>query len=187
MRVVVVTPPEPVVTASEAIAQLRLDITGEDELLDGLIAAATANIDGPDGWLGRAIGMQTLELHVPDFCGGLIVLPCMPIVSLTSVTYLDAAGVAQSVATGDAYLVDRILCTRAGWSAPATAYRADAVRIRYVAGYPDQDGKSTVPASIRHAILMMVARLYASRGEDHATSLMEDRTVERLLAPYRVF
>lgn len=187
MRLVVITPPEPVVTPAEAVAQLRLDVTGEDYLLAGLIAAATAHIDGPNGWLGRAIGMQTLELHVPDFCGGLIALPCMPIVSLTSVTYLDAAGVAQSVAAEDAYLVDRILCTRVGWFVPATAYRADAVRIRYVAGYPDQAGKSTVPAPIRHAILMMVARLYASRGEDQAANLMEDRTVERLLAPYRVF
>ena len=56
MRVFVVTPPEPVVSIDEAKDHLRVDGDGEDALIEGLVAAATGHIDGPNGWLGRAIG-----------------------------------------------------------------------------------------------------------------------------------
>ncbi len=193
MRLVVVIPPPPIVTAAEVRAQLRLDAGDDDAFLDGLIAVATAHIDGPDGWLGRAIGVQTLEAQLDGFYDGgrtEIMLPCRPVIEIVSVTYDDASGAAQVVLpAGYGLLGDIGLYPKPGITWP----QAGAVRVRYRAGYPtvpasgDTPAKSTVPAPIRHAILMMVARLYASRGEDHATSLMHDKTAERLLAPYRVF
>lgn len=65
MRVIVVEPPKPVVTWEEADQHLKLDgDTSQKSFVEGLIAAATAHIDGPDGWLGRALGVQTLEAQV---------------------------------------------------------------------------------------------------------------------------
>ena len=88
MRVIVITPPAPVVTWEEADQHLRLD--GDDEqreMVERLIAAATQHIDGPDGWLGRALGLQTLEARMCGFCD-LIRLSYQPIVDVVSVCLL---------------------------------------------------------------------------------------------------
>ena len=92
MRVIVITPPAPIVTWEEADQHLRLD--GDDEqrdMVERLVKAATQHIDGPDGWLGRALGLQTLEARMGGFCD-LIRLPCQPIVDIVSVHYLDGTG-----------------------------------------------------------------------------------------------
>ncbi|KQP36691.1 head-tail connector protein [Methylobacterium sp. Leaf100] len=66
MRVSVITPPQPVVSWEQANAHLRLDGDVSAKVyVEGLIAVATAWIDGPDGWLGRALGEQVLEVVLP--------------------------------------------------------------------------------------------------------------------------
>lgn len=70
MRVVVVSPPEPVISFEEAAEHLKLGGNqAERALVEGMIAAATATIDGPDGWLGRSLGAQTLEARF-DYATG---------------------------------------------------------------------------------------------------------------------
>ena len=66
MRVVVVTPPEPIVSWEEARAHLRLDSDEEEAYVTALVAAAQQWIDGPAGWLGRAIGVQTLKIDASE-------------------------------------------------------------------------------------------------------------------------
>lgn len=68
MRVTVITPPEPIVSWDEARVHLRLE-DGDDQqaYVEGLIAAVTAWLDGPVGWLGRALGEQTLEAVFPIY------------------------------------------------------------------------------------------------------------------------
>lgn len=64
------------------------------------------------------------------------------------------------------------------------------VTVRYRAGYPTVDGRSTVPAPIRHAILLMVGHLYGSRDAVTTTAAQPARLplgVEALLAPYRIW
>lgn len=77
MRVVVITPPEPIVSAEEAKRHLRLiEVDGdgnvlpneEDDYIEALIAAAQQWIDGPGGWLGRCVGVQTLEVSGRPAC-----------------------------------------------------------------------------------------------------------------------
>lgn len=65
MTVAVVTPPGAIVDAPTARARLGLDASVDDATLSALIAAAQATVDGPNGTLGRAIGVQTLELRQP--------------------------------------------------------------------------------------------------------------------------
>ncbi|WP_370308332.1 head-tail connector protein [Sphingobium abikonense] len=199
MRTLVVIPPEPVVTWEEAKAHLRLDGDDERAFVDALIAAATAHIDGPEGWLGRAIGLQTLEVRLPAFGVTSIALPYPPVVDIVSIQYVDSAGEIASVGDDDYELSGPLL--RAAWtkSWPTPQWLGcdgDVVRIRYRAGYainPDADPVvQNIPAPIRAAILLMVGDLYRFRASASdmnitATAIPMSMTVESLLQPYRVY
>ncbi|WP_285020237.1 head-tail connector protein [Novosphingobium sp. fls2-241-R2A-195] len=189
MRVFVVTPPEPVISLAEAKDHLRVDGLDEDALISGYVAAACAHIDGPDGWLGRALGVQTLEIRYPAFgtCGWLL-LPFPPAIEAVSVEYVDSNGAEVTLDDGQYELSGNML--RPAWSTswPTAAWRGAAgetVRIRWSAGY------ETLPAPIRAAILLMVGDLYAHR-ETAVTGIGAARipmsmTIENLLSPFRVF
>ena len=187
MRVLVITPPAPVVTLDEAKAHLRLggDDGGEDTLIAAMIAAATATIDGPDGWLGRAIGVQTLEARLDlGAWPQLISLSYPPISSIVSVTYLDAN---RQPVVADAGTYELIGNDVIAIGAPAWANAwsgAEALRVRFIAGYPE------VPAPIRAAILLMVGDLYRFRETASPVQMSEvpmSTAPAALLAPYRVY
>ena len=200
MRVVVVTPPAPVVTWEEAEQHLRLDGDVEQKpMVERLIAAATAHVDGPQGWLGRALGLQTLEMFLPAFGVTSICLPYPPAVDIVSIDYVDGAGETVAMEAADYELRGPML--RPAWpkSWPSAQWRGGAgetVRIRYRAGYavdPDADPiVSNVPEPIKAAILLMVGDLYrfrtsASDMNITATSIPMSTTVENLLQPFRVY
>ena len=90
MRVAVVTPPAPILTAAQAKQHLRVEGDAENAYIEGLIAVATARIDGPDGWLGRALGTQVLEAVVPSSAwASERRLPLPPLVEIVSETPAD--------------------------------------------------------------------------------------------------
>lgn len=186
MRVLVVTPPEPVIALEEAKQHLRVRGGAEDALIAAYVAAATGHIDGPDGWLGRAIGVQTLEARFGwhevgyDF----LTLPYPPMLELVSINYLDAAGAERAVALGDITAMGATLA----WGATAPwvggSLNREAVRVRYRAGY------ETLPPAIRAAILLMVGDLYENRETvalGSSSAIPMSTTIERLLAPFRVW
>ncbi|MES2175103.1 MAG: hypothetical protein V4523_14310 [Pseudomonadota bacterium] len=199
MRTVVITAPAPVVTWEEADTQLRLDGDEDQrELVERLIAAATAHIDGPAGWLGRAIGLQTLEMRMCGFGGGLIRLRYPPIVDIETVHYLDGMGQPQLVDADTYEVFGAELGNGWGksWPTPG-AYRgnAETVRIRYRAGYaidPDADPVvPNVPEPIKAAILLMVGDMWHSRATIATGATMSavpmSASVDNLLSPYRVY
>lgn len=181
MRTIVITPPAPLLTAIQARAHMREASDFEDSLLEAYIAAATANLDGPNGILGIAIGPQTLELRRDDFCGD-IDLECPPLTSITSVKYLDGDNVEQTLSTDVYTTINNTLVLKPSQSWPSTYDVAEAVRIRYAAGY------ETVPAPLLVAVRMMVADLARNRESTaYGAPVRIDMplTVERLIAPYR--
>lgn len=91
MRVSVITPPQPIVSWEQANAHLRLDgDVSVKDYVEGLIAVATAWIDGPDGWLGRALGLQVLEAALPSrVWASERRLPLPPLVEILSETPSD--------------------------------------------------------------------------------------------------
>lgn len=187
MRTFVVTPPEPVVTWEEAEKHLRL-AGDEDErsTVEAMIAAATAHIDGPRGWLGSAIGVQTLEACMPAFgmCRS-IALPYPPAIDVVSLEYVDGLGGVVTVDEADYELRGSILRPAFGKSWPTARWDGadgETVRVRYRAGY------ETVPAPIRAAILLMVGDLFAARetfAPGTVNAVPMTMTVDNLLAPYR--
>ena len=189
MRVVVVAAPELPVTWEEAKVHLRLDGDDEKVLVEALIAAAAAHIAGPDGWLGRSIGAQMLEARFDLTAVGRqpFMLPFGPVLEITSIQYLNAAGVEQTADKADIVLAGSEVSPRGGlypWD--GGSIEREAGRIQYRAGYDE------VPAPIKAAILMMVGDLYrfrttASDMNVTATAIPMSTTVNALLQPYRVY
>ena len=184
MSAIVVTPPEPIVTLAQAKRHLIVEHDDDDVYIGDLVAVATAWIDGPDGWLGRALGEQVLEASYACFRDAFR-LPYGPVLSIEEVRCRDAGGVERVLDPGEYELRGWLLGAAFGRRFPGA--RHDSVRVRYRAGYAT--GK--VPAPIRHAILVMVGDLYANResgaaGASFAEAKMPT-TVLNLLSPYRVW
>lgn len=181
----ITAPAVPPVSLAEAKAHLRVDSTDEDALITGLVASATAHLDGYTGILGRAVVTQTWRLDVDEFPIDAIDLPLTPVQSVTSVVYIDRDDVAQTL---DPTLYD--LVTRAGTTRverprtslwPATARRPDAVRVTFVVG----DAVADVPAPIKSAALLIVGDLYHNREAAGPQALAPNPAVHALIAPYR--
>ncbi len=198
-NVTVVEPPTPVVTLSEARRHL-VDVPQEDETyVEDLLLAASVWLDGPTGWMGRTLGVQTLELSRSDFWTDAaddgIILPFEPVISITAIEYYSDAGNLVTMPAGDYALVRDVVRPAHGKSWPTTARRADAVKIRYRAGHGKLNAAdppalvNNVPAPIRVAILMLVAQWYRTR-EPVVIGAAVDKlpfAVDALLQPYRVY
>ena len=184
MSVSVVTPPEPVVTLARVKQHLRVLHDAEDDLIESYVAAATAMVDAPGGWLGRAIGMQILEARFDQFDANGLLLPAPPIEELVSVKYIDRDNIEREVDLADCALFDRELVPAHGKRWPRALDRRESVMVRYRAGY------DPVPAAIISAVLLMVGDLYANRetaSEGLKSEIQMSATVQNLLAPYRVY
>lgn len=186
-RVIVITPSERVVTLDQAKQHLRVDGDDDDALIVAFIDAATGHIDGPDGWLGRAIGEQTLEAGLDCFIYDPITLPYPPVIAITGIVYDDISGAERVLDPATYEIRDGVVGTAWGKSWPSTrAYRGSSrsVRIRYRAGY------ETIPAAIVVAILLMVGDMYRNRetaGTGSMGAVPMTATVDALLQPFRVY
>ncbi len=184
MNLSIVTPPSalPVNIERETrFARMGGD-TYEVDTVAELIETATARLDGPKGFLGRALMRQTWDATLDRFppCDRIVRLPLPPLRSVTSVTYLDTNAATQTF-SADSYRVvgddqGGIIALKPSEAWPATMCGPGAITIRFIAGY------DTVPAEIRSEIVAMAAYWFDNR--DKVGELL-DGAAERLLA-YRV-
>lgn len=174
-------PAEEPVTAAEVKASARIDGSEFDGEIALLIAAVRQNAEHR---LGRRLITQTVELVLDAFPAAEIDL-CMPgVQSVTSVKYLDATGTEQTMA-GSAYsLVDQgaeisntWLLPASGTNWPGTLAAANAVRVRFVAGYGS--AAADVPAAIRQWIIALCA---AALNRNDVPEY-----IDRLLDGYKVY
>ncbi|AHE55905.1 head-tail connector protein [Sphingomonas sanxanigenens] len=196
MRTIVVTAPAPVVTWEEAARHLRLEDDDEQRpIVEGMIAAATAHIDGPDGWLGRSLGVQTLEARA-DVFRDCMSLRYPPIIDIVSVKYLDAEAAEITVLPTEYELRGSLIGSAFGRRWPSVLAQPESVRIRYRAGFVADATADplapALPAPIRAAILLMVGDLFENRSSTASFSgagaaVQMSTTVENLLAPFRRF
>lgn len=170
MALKLITPPATrPLTLAEAKLHLRVDSSDEDSLIEALIDAATDYVDGPTGFLGRALIDQTWDLVLDAFPENEILIPLPPLIEVVSVGYDDGDGNAQVVAASD-YTVDS--ASQPGWvvpngSWPSTFDGINAVRIRFRAGYVDASNSplDQVPGDIRAGMLLYLGSLYANREQ----------------------
>ena len=171
------------VTLEEAKAQLRVDSSDFDAQISRLIDTAVSWLAAPDGWLNRSLCRQTLELTIaawPDASG--VHLPGGPVASVVSVKYFDSANAEQTV-TGSDYFLDRDrLLLLPGFTRPVLMARPAPIAIRYLAG---DATAAEVPEALKHAVLVMVTRLFEHRGDMVAATLREDPQLDAILSPFR--
>lgn len=187
MSLRLITPPtlEPV-TLPEAKLHLRVNGAAEDALITALITAARQHAEHITE---RAFMTQTWELALDAFPSAEIRLPKPALLSIVSVKYDDAAGAEQTLAPS-AYTTD--IHAQPGWLLPAanvswptTADAANAVRIRYTAGYGAT--AADVPSGIKSWMLLRIGALYRNREELADGRLAVPTFVDRLLDPYRIW
>lgn len=205
----VVTPPtqEPI-GEDETIDHLRIDATDVEIALMPIYIAAVRR------WVERFTGIafctQTLEWAQDCFppsalsygygatpaggdpwesdMFGSILLPRPPLQSVTSVTYVDGAGVTQTLAANQ-YLVDTRstpgrISPAPDVSWPATRWQPNAVIVRFIAGYTNA---AAVPEDLKDALFLACGMLYENREELLEGSLNPTGILKRLLANHRTW
>lgn len=175
-------------TISEVKAHCVIGHDLDDTLLGVLISAAREH---GESLTGRSWAAKTLEVVLDEFPAGAIELPASPITAVTSVKYLDADGVEQTMPDTD-YTVDadslvgRVVAVDE-W--PETDDTVNAVRVRYTAGWTP----STIPPVLKQWLLIRVATLYEHREaltmvSNNRLVLPMDRSfVDGLLDAHTVF
>ena len=153
MTIRVVQSPSPIVTPAE-LGGVAVD----NAVAEALIAAVTAELDGPMGKLGRCFGPQTIEATFP--AAQHFDLPCPPLIDVVSIIYHGESGEVAAV-PADYYVEDgRITFVNSSFSGAIPEGRK--VRIRYRAGYDgEENGTGDLPPQITQAIILK-ARLMAS-------------------------
>ncbi|WP_147413929.1 hypothetical protein [Rhizobium sp. WW_1] len=154
-----IEPPHPFLTPA--------DIDNVDQ---ETIDAVVGEIDGPDGWLGRAIGAQTLEWSFAEWQGRNLLLPCAPVIEIVSVSCTDTKGVEHTVDSVNYAKTGDYLWFKPVWHMPSLGCYPEAVRIRYRAGYDNRPvadgGTGPIPAQIRKAVKLTCQYLQAIGKDD---------------------
>ncbi|KQV33179.1 MULTISPECIES: head-tail connector protein [unclassified Rhizobium] len=173
----------PILTTAEAKAHLRVFHDDDNSYIDALIAAAGDWLFGENSWLGRAAPSSAWEMTQAFFPVGRLDIPKPPLVRVDGVFYTPADGGAeQEIADfrtfgegGNGYILPAV---DTDW--PETDGEPESVRIEFQAGY------TTLPASIKHAALLMIGHWYENREAATEAKLSElPMAVDALLMPYR--
>jgi uncharacterized phiE125 gp8 family phage protein len=187
MSLVMTSPPaaEPV-TVADVKAHLRVDGSNEDILLASLLLTSRLHIETA---LSLALITQSWTLRLDRWPPRReIELPLTPLRSIDEVRVKDTSGTAH-VVPAESYLVD--LASRPArlvWNniaPPLPEVAANGIEIDMTAGFgPTGD---SVPAPLKHAILMLAAHWYEHR--DPAEIGTEDAripdAVSSLITPFR--
>lgn len=175
---ILVEAPEPIVPLSLAKDYLHVAHDDDDTIIQQLIDAATAKLDGPDGLLGRSLGEQTWRMEIDGPLCGAIRIPLPPLISVDTVQYI-AVGGSGVVMDPSTYRVvgDRVVPV-GDWP-----YGAHSPEVIFTAGYEE------APAPIVQAILTLVFNWYQNRSAVAApTGTVQEVPfgLDDVIAAYRV-
>ena len=187
-------------TLAEVRAHCRVDHLLEDPLLAGYIISAR---EFAEDYTRRALLPQTWEMKInrdwpeywsveeKDWRQG-IELPKPPFQSVVSITYVDDAGVTQTLAADQYQAVaingeslEGLIVPANGVVWPTVRDQMHAITVRFVAGYADTNA---VPIRIQQAMKLMISHWFDNRAASSETPPTEvPFGVAALLDPSRVF
>jgi uncharacterized phiE125 gp8 family phage protein len=151
------------ISLAEAKAQMRVEGSDDDAIIQRLIDAAVAFVD-VQGVLGRAMITQTWGQWLSPN-PSTVSLMLGPVQSVSAIKYYDLNGTLQTATLADFNVFgtpNRITITpKTGKAWPITQTRDDAIKIEYVIGYGDS--AASVPQTVRHGLMMLVAHWYENR------------------------
>jgi uncharacterized phiE125 gp8 family phage protein len=189
MRFVLLTPP-----AAEPLTldELKAHCVVEHALDDALLTACgVAAREWCEDHCRRAFCTQTFDGYLDTFpCDREMRLGKGTLQTVDQVTYYDVDGAEQTLGPA-VYHVDTVrkpgrLWLRSGQTWPATeSGRPNAVKVQFAAGFGDPPD---VPESIKSAIKLLVAHLYAQREPEITGTIISKVgfAVEALLAKHRL-
>jgi uncharacterized phiE125 gp8 family phage protein len=174
------------VTVSEAKAHLRIDTSSEDVLISSLILTSRLHVEAA---LGLALINQTWMLVLDDWpADGHVEIPIAPLQAVSAVRVKNAAG-ATSLVPATSYLVDiASKPPRLVWNntSPITPGRTvGGIEIDLSVGFGAS--AASVPAPLKHAVLMLTAHWYEHRDpvEIGSTAARIPDAVTDLIQPFR--
>jgi uncharacterized phiE125 gp8 family phage protein len=170
----ITTPPavEPV-TLAEAKEYLRVDDTSLDAQITIFIKSARAQLENETG---SRLLTQTVLMRCSDW-PDLDRLPGVPVQTVATVKYLDAAGIEQTLAS-TAY---ELFGAKLVWGLrptlnttfPSIRLASDAIRISAVIGYGA--ATSNLPDVIRLASLLLIRGMLDNEPADISSVIVNDR------------
>lgn len=159
-------PTTPLLTTAQAKLHLRVDHSDEDTPIDSLVKAATYKAED---YCRRAFVTQSWTYTLDRFPLWELKIPRPPLISLTSLTYIDTDGNTQTLSSS-AYR----LATNGTPARLTPAYNTvwpvvrpqtiDSVTLVYSAGYGS--ASSNVPEPIVSAVKLILGHLYNVRDEN---------------------
>ncbi|WP_292233248.1 hypothetical protein [Mesorhizobium sp.] len=162
----------------------------DEAYISACISAAVSRLDGKEGRLGRCLLTQEWTLYLDCF-PACIELPLPPLQEVIHLKYLDTNGNLQTLATSS-YRVSGAGSWRPeispayGETWPDSRSDADAVQVRFRAGYGDSEAE--IPPPILQAINVMAAHYYVERQPVTFTTPHEIPLLAcDLIAPYRIY
>lgn len=174
------------IALADVKAHLRLDaaVESEDEYLSSLIVIAREHLERD---LGLCLIDQSWRLYLEDWPkNGVISLCRFPAKAIDKLVIYDSEGVAVDVTSGGHHLYRHKSPPRLQLSLAARAlFSGNGAELDFIAGFGE--AASDVPDSLKRAMLLHVAHMYAFRGvttlEDQPASIPSG--YERLVAPFR--
>lgn len=146
------------VSLTEAKTHCKVDGSDSDGELTAMIATARTLVEE---YTGTKLVSQTVVMRCSSFCD-LVDLPLAPIVSVSSITYLDSAGASQTLSTdiyeGVLHGLEPHIRLKINQSWPSVRTASDAITVTAVAGY------AALPAPIKSAMLLTISSLYDNRS-----------------------
>lgn len=162
-----VTPPvlKPVTLAqAKKHCEVPIDDTVHDDQLEMLIDAATSQFEND---CDICLLTQTQRVYMEYWCNDEIYLPKRPVQSVTTIKYYDDSNIQQTLSTSIYSLNAPERAVQLSfdqvWPSVATD-KWDAIEITYVCGYTSA---SAVPASARHAVLLLVGYYFGQNRGDN--------------------
>lgn len=176
MQVVIVSYPDMLVSLDEAKVALGESGTDRDDLIEGMILAAQAELDGPKGWVGISVAQQGVEAIFDSFEECPLRLPGGPIIGDVVVSYLDADGVSQVLDDGDyEVLPDGSLILVDGASWPTLADQPGAITAAYTVGMVEGEEPQRI------ALMKAAIKLHVRMTLDGIDPEISRRAIESLV------
>ena len=173
----------------EVKAHLRVLSSAEDAHIGWLMHAALEYLEGVDGRggiTGRSLVRRTREAAWEAFpATDRLEIPLPPLEAVEAIQYVDTSGALQTL-DPSAYEVAPeslfgLVALKTGRAWPPTAIGLRAVRVRFLAGYPD----AAFPKDLRAALLLHIGHLYANRESvAEKSGTVVPQAYEALIAPY---
>lgn len=176
-----------VVTIDELKLHLGIprDVPDEESLLRDCIDAAVEAWEADTGMV--CLASTWVEKY--DCWPGVVQLSKRPLVSVSSITYLDSSGASAALSSSD-YTVDTARVIPAVFWKPLTSLPSlsssddvNLVTVTYVAGY--SKAATTLPVLIKQAVKLKAGEFYDERGASHERNVPLDALAyERIRAKF---